>query len=69
VKEESPTEFKVVATVPTQQGARTMALDPKTHEVFLVTANFGPSTEVNGRRRPSILPNSFVILELGITRK
>jgi YVTN family beta-propeller protein len=34
VKEESPNEFKVIDTVPTQKGARTIALDEKTHRVF-----------------------------------
>lgn len=68
VKEVTLTEFKVAETVTTERGARTMALDPKTHEVFLATASFGPATEVNGRRRPTILPNSFAILVVGIAK-
>ena len=42
VHEESPTKFSVAENVPTQSGARTMALDEKTHNVYLVTAKFGP---------------------------
>src|SRR5713101_2180638 len=38
VHEDSPDKYTVVANVPTQRGARTMALDPKTHNVFLATA-------------------------------
>lgn len=34
VKEESPNEFKVLDNVPTQKGARTIALDEKTHRVY-----------------------------------
>ena len=42
VKEDSPDKFSVAENVPTQKGARTMALDTKTHKVFVVTAQFGP---------------------------
>jgi hypothetical protein len=34
--------FNVVENVETERGARNMALDPKIHEVFLVTADFQP---------------------------
>ena len=67
VREESPNKFAVVATVPTQRGARTMALDTKTHYLYLASAGFGPPPAGgNGQRRfPSIAPNSFVILVYG----
>ncbi|MGC2328795.1 MAG: YncE family protein, partial [Candidatus Sulfotelmatobacter sp.] len=42
VKEESPDKFSVAENVPTQAGARTLALDAKTHNIFVVTAQFGP---------------------------
>lgn len=67
VKEVSPTEFKVVQTVATERGARTMEVDPKTHNVFLVTAKFGPPPpETSGQRRsrPPMVPNSFTLLVL-----
>lgn len=67
VKEESPTEFKVVQTVTTERGARTMEVDPNTHNVFLVTAKFGPlPPETSGQRRsrPPMVPNSFTLLVL-----
>src|SRR5271169_3664281 len=41
VKEESPDKFSVAENVPTQRGARTLALDSKPHNVFVVTAQFG----------------------------
>lgn len=67
IKEESADKFTVAATVPTQRGARTMALDPQTHMIYLATAKFGPPPPGgNGQnRRPSIEPNSFVILVYG----
>jgi hypothetical protein len=67
IKEESPTKFSVAENVPTQRGARTMALDPKTHDVFVVTAKFGPpppATADQPHPRPAILPDSFVVLAL-----
>jgi DNA-binding beta-propeller fold protein YncE len=68
VHEDSPDKFSVVEDVPTQQGARTMALDPKTHEVFLVTAQFAPPpapTPENPHPRGGMVPDSFVVLVFG----
>lgn len=68
VKEDSPDKFSVAENVPTQKGARTMALDTKTHKVFVVTAQFGPRpapTADNPHPRPAILPDSFVVLVVG----
>jgi len=68
VHEDSPDSFRVVENVPTQAGARTLALDPKTHRVFLSTAQLGPRpapTAEVPRPRPSIVPGSFVVLVVG----
>jgi len=68
VREESPEKFTVVENVLTQRGARTMALDLKTHQVFLATAEFGAppaATSENPHPRPSLVPGSFVILVFG----
>ncbi len=68
VREESPTKFSVADNVKTQEGARTLALDDKTHQVFAVTAKFGPPpapTAENPRPRHTILPDSFVVLVIG----
>jgi len=53
-------KYIVAGNVPTQRGARTMTIDPKSHRVFLPTAELGPPAE--GQRRPSVKPNTFVIL-------
>ena len=50
VKETSPGQFAVTATVKTAQGARTMAIDPSTHTAYLPTAEFEPAAP--GQRRP-----------------
>jgi DNA-binding beta-propeller fold protein YncE len=60
--------LSVVANVSTQRGARTMAVDEKTHRVFLVTAEFGPPpspTAAQPRPRPSQVPGTFTILVVG----
>ncbi|MDR3401964.1 MAG: YncE family protein, partial [Chthoniobacter sp.] len=49
-----------VATVKTEVGARTGALDPKTGAIYLPTAKFGPPAKPGGR--PTLLPGSFHIL-------
>jgi DNA-binding beta-propeller fold protein YncE len=68
VKEESPEKFRVLQNVKTERGARTMALDPKTHKIYVVTAKFGPppaATVEQPHPRPSVLPDSFEVLVVG----
>jgi DNA-binding beta-propeller fold protein YncE len=42
VKENSPTEFVVEETVPTPARAKTLTLDTKTGQIYLITAEYGP---------------------------
>lgn len=68
VRETSPSQFDVLDTVATQRGARTMALDERSHHIYLATAQFGPPpapTAERPRPRPSIVPDSFEVLEVG----
>jgi DNA-binding beta-propeller fold protein YncE len=67
VREELPEKFSVAQNVTTQAGARTMALDTKTHNVYTVTAKFGPpvaATADNPHARRTIVPGTFVVLVL-----
>ena len=67
VREESPASFSVIDNVKTQRGARTIALDSRSHAVFLSTAEFGPTppqTAETPRPRPPAIPNTFVVLQL-----
>jgi DNA-binding beta-propeller fold protein YncE len=59
VREADDGKLEVVENVETQQGARTMTFDPKTHSILLVTAKAR-----QGQRR-SFEPGSFVILVIG----
>jgi len=66
--EDSPDKYTVVDTIMTQNGARTMALDTKNHNIYTVTAEFGPTpaaTEQNPRPRPTQLPGTFTLLIFG----
>lgn len=66
VKEIKPGQFKAVQTVPTMRGARTMTIDPKTHHLYLTTAEYGPTpaaTTENPRPRPAVKPGTFMVLE------
>jgi DNA-binding beta-propeller fold protein YncE len=68
VKQESADKYAVLETVTTARGARTLELDPKTHHVFVVTAEFGPApapTTEEPRPRPAVIPGSFMVLEFG----
>jgi len=70
VKEENATTFRVTETVPTQKGARTIAVNKTTHQLYSSTANYGPKPEPtaeNPKPRASIVPNSFVVLVIEST--
>lgn len=65
VRRDSADGFTVVDNVPTQRGARTMALDEKTHRVFVATAEFGPPPSPTAEQphpRPSLVPDTFTLL-------
>ena len=63
--QDSPDQYSVVQTIATEVGARTMALDPKNHNIYTVTAELGPApapTPETPRPRPTIVPNTFTLL-------
>jgi DNA-binding beta-propeller fold protein YncE len=68
IHQDSADKYTPMGNITTQFGTRTMAVDPKTHHVFTVTADFKPAppaTPDNPRPRPQQIPDSFVVLELG----
>jgi DNA-binding beta-propeller fold protein YncE len=66
-KETSPGTFEVVQTVTTPRGARTLAVDPSTHLVYLPTAEFNPPAP--GERRPTMKPGTFMVAVVGPAAK
>jgi DNA-binding beta-propeller fold protein YncE len=68
VHELSPDSFVVTQTLSTMPGARTMALDVRTHRIYTVSAKMGaaPSkaTAANPERRAPVVPGTFTLLVL-----
>jgi DNA-binding beta-propeller fold protein YncE len=66
IHQDSPDSYRVVENVQTAQGGRTMALDPSSHRIYVVSSKFGAvpaeSTATNPRRRPPVIPGSFFVL-------
>ena len=69
---ESAGQYRAIATVLTQPSARTIALDPRTHRLYLSAATAGPATpaaaaggqpKTKGRR--NFVPGSFSIVVVG----
>lgn len=63
IKEFNANSFKVVQTVASAARARTISLDPVTHHIFLPSAEF---KLVEGQKRPTALPGTFFVLEMGV---
>jgi DNA-binding beta-propeller fold protein YncE len=64
IHEDSPDKYTVVEDVPTKKYARTMAVDFKTHNIFLPAAEFEAVTP-KGERRPPMKPGTFEVLVVG----
>jgi YVTN family beta-propeller protein len=68
VREEAPGKLTVLQTLKTERGARTMALDSKTHRIYLPSAQFQPPPSPSpgtSPARPSVLPNTLKLLVYG----
>lgn len=61
IHEDSPDKYSVIDTVPTKKYARTMAIDSKTHNIFLPIADFEPVAP-KGEEEPPMKANSFGVL-------
>lgn len=64
---EKPDQYRT-ETIASAPGARTIALDPPTHRLYVSTAELGatppPTTEVP-HPRPAVVPNTFRVLVFG----
>ena len=63
-QEATPGKLTVSQTLKTQKGARTLALDPQTHRIYLPAADFELPTSGEGKR-PGIIPGTLKILVYG----
>lgn len=67
--EDSPDKLTEVETITTEEGAKTMALDSKTHNIFLSTSDFGPPpppTEEQPHPLPRPIQGNFRVLVYGL---
>ena len=65
VRQDGTDKYSVFENVPTERSARTMALDTKTHTIYLSAAQFGAAPEAtadNPHPRPKVVPGSFHVL-------
>ncbi len=56
--------YSILATVPTQRGARTLVVDDVLHKIYLPVAAYGALPPNSERRRPPIVPGTFEVLEV-----
>ncbi len=72
IQEENESSFKVVETIQTQKGARTICINPKTHHVYLSAGEYDEApteaTADNPRKRPKVKSGSFVILDIELKK-
>jgi hypothetical protein len=72
VQETDKDNFKVLETIQTAPGARTLALDPRTHHIYTPSAEFNPApaaTTDNPRPRRSAKPDSFYVIDIAPVKK
>jgi len=68
--EDAPDKLTVVQTLPTATGARTMALDPATHRIYLAAAKYTPPPAGSApNARPVMVPGSMHLKIYGINGK
>ena len=63
IHERSAKDIDVLENALTKKGARTLAVDERTHKIYLPTAEFSPNPE--GKGRPSMIPGSFQVIVVG----
>ena len=67
-REETPGKLTILQTLKTERGARTMALDPKSHRIYLPSAQFQPPPSPSpgaSPGRPTVVPNTLKLLVYG----
>ena len=67
---DAPDKLTVVQTLATARGARTMALDPATHRIYVAAARYqDPPAGAPANARPTIIAGSMHLLIYGIEGK
>ncbi|HEY3855998.1 MAG TPA: YncE family protein [Verrucomicrobiae bacterium] len=66
---DGPNKLTVAQSLSTRRGARTMALDPSTHKIYLATTDYESQEdqpEGTPAKRPRMIPNTFKVLVYGL---
>jgi len=66
--EDSPSMVKVIQTLKTVPGARTMALDPSTHAIYLAATDYEPQAP-GSKERPKPVAGTFRVLVYEMTAR
>jgi YVTN family beta-propeller protein len=70
-RQDGPDKLAVAQTLSTRRGARTMALDPASHKIYLATCDYesqADQPEGQPARRPRMIPNTFKVLVYGMNK-
>ena len=67
IHEDSPDKYSVVQTLTTERGARTLAVDPSSHRLYLTSAKF-EAPVAGSNKRPALIPDSVKVLIYGPTK-
>jgi DNA-binding beta-propeller fold protein YncE len=69
IKEKSPTSFEIAQTVQTRVSGKTLTLDSKTNQIYVIAAEYGqpptPPPAAGRAGRGAMIPDSFSILVIG----
>jgi YVTN family beta-propeller protein len=68
VKEIDKNTFKVLETLKSKKGARTITIDVKTHKLYLPTADFETPAKDGSKERPKMIPGTFQVLVYSINK-
>jgi DNA-binding beta-propeller fold protein YncE len=66
-REESPSLLKIVQTLKTHRGGRTMALDPATHTIYVSATEYEPQA-AGSKERPKAVAGTFKVLVYQMTK-
>lgn len=64
IHQDDADHYRVTDTIPTQSGARTEALDPTTHRMYLSVAQRSAKTDDQGHH--ALVPDTFEVLVVGL---
>ena len=64
IQQENSDSYRLLTEIKTKKGARTIAIDQNTHQLYLPTAEFDPK-QLNEKGRPKMKEGTFQILVLG----